>query len=73
MQRTLVLLAGVVLVALGGYTLASGFTYAKKERVLEIGGITADMERRETVPPWLGGLGVVVGLGLILGAARRSS
>lgn len=53
--------------------LFGGFSYTKREKILDVGPIEATTERRETiaVPPILGGLAVAGGLALLFVGARR--
>ena len=63
------ILIGVLLIVLGVIALAyQGFTYTKKEKVLDIGPIEATTETTETIPlpPILGGVAVASGVALIL-------
>jgi hypothetical protein len=39
--------------------------------VVKIGGLSASVKQEKTVPQWLGGLGVLVGLGLVVAGATR--
>ena len=63
-------LVGVLLAALGGFILIRGLTYTKDKSVLEIGGLKASVEERRSIPTWVGVVGLVAGVGLILGGAR---
>ncbi|HEY0179093.1 MAG TPA: hypothetical protein VGC30_05615 [Dokdonella sp.] len=67
-MRIGLILAGIILVAVGvaAFTGKLGFQHDKE--VVKIGDVSASVKEERTVPQWLGGLGVVVGLGL-LGAA----
>jgi uncharacterized membrane protein HdeD (DUF308 family) len=62
-------LIGVLLIVFGVVALAyQGFTYTKREKVLDIGPITATKETKETVPlpPILGGIALVSGVALVM-------
>ncbi len=66
---------GVVLIVLGALALAyQGFTYTKREKVVDIGPIQATAKKRETVPipPILGGVALAGGVILVLMGARRA-
>jgi hypothetical protein len=61
------------LIVLGVLALAyQGFTYTKKEKVLDIGPIEATSESKEKVPlpPVIGGLLIVGGVAVLIFARR---
>jgi hypothetical protein len=68
------LVAGIVLIVLGVLIFAyGGFSFTKREKVLDIGPIEATAETRERVPlpPILGGAAVVGGIVLVVAGSRR--
>ena len=72
MRTTFVL--GIVLIVLGALALAyQGFTYTKKEKIVDIGPIQATAKKHETVPipPILGGVALAGGVVLLLMGAKR--
>jgi hypothetical protein len=63
----------IVLIVVGLVALAyEGITYTKREKVLEVGPITATKETKQTIPlpPVLGGAALVCGVVLLIAAAR---
>ena len=63
----------IVLIVVGLVALAyEGITYTKREKVLEIGPITATKDTKQTIPlsPVLGGAALVCGVVLLIAAAR---
>lgn len=67
---------GVLLVVLGALALAyQGFGYTRQEKVLDVGPLHATAERHErvSIPPLLGGLALVGGVGLLVVGAKRGS
>ncbi len=63
----------IVLIIVGVVALAyEGITYTKREKVLEVGPITATKETKQTIPlpPVLGGAALVCGVVLLIAAAR---
>jgi uncharacterized membrane protein HdeD (DUF308 family) len=68
------LIAGIVLIVLGVLIFAyGGFSFTKREKVLDIGPIEATAETRERVPlpPILGGAAIVGGIALVVAGSRR--
>ena len=69
-------LTGILLVVLGVLALVyQGFTYTRRERVLDIGPIhaTVDTQERVPLPPIAGGLALVAGASLLVVGARKKS
>lgn len=67
-------LAGLVLIVLGIVALAyQGFTYTRRETVLDVGPIHATADKKETVPipPILGALAVAGGIALVVAGSKR--
>jgi uncharacterized membrane protein YidH (DUF202 family) len=68
-------IVGVVLIVLGVLGLAlGGFSFTRKEKVLDLGPIEASADKKESVaiPPILGALAVVGGIVLVAAAAKRA-
>lgn len=68
-------IVGVVLIVLGVLGLAlGGFSFTRKEKVLDLGPIEASADKKESVaiPPILGALAVVGGIVLVAAGARRA-
>jgi uncharacterized membrane protein len=66
-------LIGIILVIVGIFVLAyQGFSYTKREKVLDVGPIHATKDTKETVPlpPIVGGLALVGGIVLIAMGSR---
>ena len=64
----------VVLIVLGVISLAyGGISYTTREKVLDIGPIEATAERHRTVPlpPIIGGVALVAGIGLLLMKSKK--
>ena len=67
-------LIGVLLIVLGVLALAyQGFTYTKREKVLDLGPIHATTEKKETVPlpPILGVVALGAGVVLVLAGNKK--
>ena len=68
-------IVGVVLIVLGVLGLAlGGFSFTRKEKVLDLGPIEASADKKESVaiPPVLGALAVVGGIILVAAGAKRA-
>jgi uncharacterized membrane protein YidH (DUF202 family) len=66
-------LIGILLIVFGIVALAvGGFTYTKREKVLEIGPLQATTEKRETVPlsPIVGIAAVAGGIVLVVAGSK---
>ena len=66
-------IVAIALIVLGVIALAyQGITYTKREKVLEVGPLTATKESKETIPlpPIVGGVALVGGIALLLTSAR---
>jgi hypothetical protein len=69
-------IVGVLLVVFGVLALVyQGFTYTKRETVVDIGPVHATADRQKTVPlpPLVGGLALVGGVVLLVAGARRTT
>jgi uncharacterized membrane protein len=69
-------LVGILLVILGALALAyQGISYTSQEKILDVGPIhaTAETHKRIPLPPILGGLMLVGGVGLLVMGARRKT
>ncbi len=67
-------IVGIALIVLGLAALAyQGITYTSRETVVDIGPITATAERQKTVPlpPIVGIVAVVAGVGLLVAGSRK--
>ena len=68
-------IVAIALIVLGVIALAyQGITYTKREKVLEVGPLTATKESKETIPlpPIVGGVALVGGIALLLASARST-
>ncbi len=66
---------GLVLLVLGVLGLAlGGFSFTRKEKVLDLGPVEATADKKESVPipPVLAGLALVGGVVLLVGGSRRA-
>ena len=65
---TILIVAGVVAL------LYKGFTYTTEEKAIDLGPLQVTAEKKHSVPipPILGGIAVVVGIGLLVWKPKRS-
>jgi hypothetical protein len=69
-------LLGILLVVLGGLALAyQGFSYTRREKIIDIGPIHATADKQEHVPvsPILGGLALAAGAVLLVMGAKQKA
>ena len=69
-------LVGLVLIVLGVVGLAAGgFSYTRKEKIVDLGPIeaTADKKKSVAIPPVLGTVAIVAGVALVALTVRRRS
>jgi hypothetical protein len=69
-------IVGVLLIVLGLVALAyQGFTYTKRETIIDIGPIKATADRQKTIPlpPVVGAVAVVGGIVLLVLGGRKSA
>jgi len=68
-------IVGILLIVVGIAGLAfGGFSFTRKEKVLDLGPIQATADKKESlpVPPLLGALAIVGGVVLLASSARRT-
>ncbi|MFL5495884.1 MAG: DUF3185 domain-containing protein [Gemmatimonadales bacterium] len=68
-------IVGILLIIVGIAGLAyGGFSFTRREKVLDVGPIQATTEKKESlpVPPILGALAIVGGVVLLASGARRA-
>jgi len=68
-------IVGVILIIVGIISLVyGGFTYTKREKVLDIGPIQATAEKQHTIPfpPLFGGICLVGGIVLVIVGSRKT-
>jgi hypothetical protein len=70
-MRIGLILAGLILAAVGIAAFTGELNFTQDKEVVKIGGLSASVKEERSVPQWLGGLGVLVGLGLVVAGAMR--
>lgn len=69
-------LLGILLIGLGIFGFVTGgFSFTKREKVLDVGPIEATAETEESVPisPILSGIALVAGVALVIAGSRRTT
>ncbi len=70
--RTLSIALGALLALGGGYVLLKGGSFTSSRDVIDVGGLTISAEEQHPIRPWVGGLGLALGVVLIAGGLTRS-
>jgi hypothetical protein len=70
-MRIGLILAGLILAAVGLAAFTGNLNFTKDKEVVKIGGLSASVKQEKTVPEWIGGVGVLVGLGMVVAGAMR--
>ena len=70
-MRIGLILAGLILAAVGIAAFSGRLNFTEYKEVVKIGGLSASVKQERSVPQWIGGLGVLVGLGLVVAGAMR--
>jgi TRAP-type C4-dicarboxylate transport system permease small subunit len=63
-------IVGVLLIVFGIAVFALGLRYSHQETVIDVGDFHAKVTERDQIPNWVGGVAIVVGGVLLLGARR---
>jgi hypothetical protein len=63
---------GALVVAAGLFILINGASFTKDKTVLKAGPLEANVKQQESVPPWVGGAALVVGVGLVVAGLRKT-
>ena len=68
-------IVGIILIVLGALALIyQGITYTRRRQVVDLGPIQATAEEEETIPipPIVGGILLVAGVGLVIAGGKRT-
>jgi hypothetical protein len=71
MNRSMSLVAGLVLLGLGGFVLLRGANFTTRENVVKLGDVQITAKEKQTVPPWAGGIAVAAGVLLLAAGAKK--
>ena len=66
-------LIGALLILAGGFILARGLSYTTRTDVVNLGALRVSTDEKKPIPPWIGGVLAIAGLGLVFsgGGQRR--
>ncbi len=70
-MRMGLIIVGILIAALGIGAFTGQLNFTENKEVIKLGDLSATVEKERSVPQWLGGVGVLVGLGLIAAGAMR--
>lgn len=70
-MRMGLIIAGIIIAALGIAAFTGKLNFSKDKEVLKIGDLSATVQEEKTVPQWLGGVAVLVGVGFVVAGAMR--
>lgn len=63
---------GIVLIVLGVLALAfQGLTYTKRRESVQVGPVEMTATEKATIPPYVGVIALVAGVGLVLAGRRK--
>jgi hypothetical protein len=65
------LIAGIVIIGLGAFVLLRGASFTSRRDVIRMGDVHVTANERQTIPPWVGGAAIVLGVALIVAGARK--
>jgi drug/metabolite transporter (DMT)-like permease len=64
-------IAGIIITLLGAVVLLWGGRFTSKRDVLTVGDLKVTASEQRTIPPWVGGLAVIAGVGLVVAGVRK--
>jgi hypothetical protein len=65
------IIAGIVILALGAFVLLRGASFTSQRDVLQVGDLEISADEQTSIPPWVGGAAIVLGAGLIVAGVRK--
>ena len=65
------LVAGILVLGLGGFVLLRGGTFTRRHDVLKVGDVKISADSRESIPTWLGWVAVLAGSALLMAGMRK--
>jgi hypothetical protein len=71
MNRTMSMVAGVVLIGLGAFVLLRGADVTTRRDVMTMGDVKITADEKQAIPPWAAGVVVAGGVVLLAAGARK--
>ncbi len=65
------IIAGILLLVVGGYVFVNGGSFTTRRDVVKVGDLKISADEQHPVAPWVAGVAVAAGLVLIVTGARR--
>ena len=65
------ILAGIVMLGLGAFVLLRGASFTSHRDVLKVGDVKVTADEQRSIPPWVGGAAMLVGVALIVAGTRK--
>ena len=65
------ILAGIVMLGLGAFVLLRGASFTSHRDVLKVGDVKVTADEQRSIPPWVGGAAMLVGVVLIVAGTRK--
>lgn len=62
---------GLVIIGIGAFLLFNGASYMHRENVLKVGDVHVTADERESIPPWVGGVVMVIGAAFLVTGMRK--
>jgi hypothetical protein len=65
------IIAGIVILGLGAFVLLRGASFTSRRDVLKVGDVKITADEQQSIPPWVGGAAMLVGVALIVAGTRK--
>jgi hypothetical protein len=71
MNRSVSLVAGIVIIVFGAFVLIRGGDFNTRREMMHVGDVKVTTSEEQTIPPWAAGLAVAAGVALVVAGARK--
>ena len=65
------MILGILLVAGGLFVVVNGASFTKDKTVFKAGPVEANVEKKQDIPPWVGAIAIVAGIGFVVVGVRK--